>query len=121
MNLNADDIRGAIFCILELRRRMEDNDETVKPWLHQVAARYENALRMTRTRQQIACGDEQLDKEDETWIGSAEAAHILGWKIRQVQRHQTDLDGQFISGRLAFRQSRICEYAEEMNDARASA
>ena len=72
-------------------------------------------LAVSPSGQQNGSGEGQLSHEDQ-WIGSEQAAAILGWHIRTLRRRYADLDGRKVAGSLVFRESTVREYAEALTD-----
>jgi hypothetical protein len=71
-------------------------------------------LAVSASGQQNGGGEGQLSHEN--WIGSEQAAAILGWHVRTVRRRYADLDGRKVSGALVFRESTVREYSEALTD-----
>jgi hypothetical protein len=65
----------------------------------------------------LDCGGEELESDKR--ISAAEAAMILGWTKRTVQRRASDLDGEIVGNCWVFSQSVVVEYAEGMRSARS--
>lgn len=61
-------------------------------------------------RQRIEAAEVELDANLRR-VGTREAAHMLGWTTRRVQRHADMLDGQMVAGRLVFRVCDLHDYA----------
>lgn len=108
--LSDDDVRAAYYCASEVLRSRRLRGQPVPPWLAALVGRLDDEVRASRTRQEIV--GEQPQLEPKAWIGSAEAAALLGWSRRQVQRRAADLDGSRIGGRWLFREAVVIEYAE---------
>jgi hypothetical protein len=51
-------------------------------------------------------------------IGSKQAAAILGWEIRRVQRHTADLDGELVGDRWRYDERTVREYAKALQHCR---
>lgn len=104
MRLTDDEnlIRGAYYCCAEVLRNRRLSGQPVPAWLPTLYARLDAEVRVSRARHEIGC---QLRELEDEWIGTAEAAAILGWSQRRVQRRATDLGGQVVSGRWLFRES----------------
>ena len=110
MNLDSDGVRTAYYCAAWVLRSLEENRRPVPDWLRNHFDRLDSEVRMSRGRQEKCCVEPS--SEEETWIASPEAAQILGWSKRQVQRHAKDLAGQIVGGRWLFRESLVVECAE---------
>lgn len=105
--LSDDDIRGAYYCCAEVLRGRRLRGQPVPSWLRALYDRLDNEVRASRTRQESGSAEPEL-KPDE-WIGTAQAAVLLGWSRRRVQRRAADLDGQIVGGRWLFRESAVVE------------
>lgn len=119
-----DSERGhLLFCVAEVRRARATGKIPGNPqaaWLLRLLRRLELDVALSHTRH-----DDTADEpcsEHEALVGTREAATLLGWTTRKVQRHQTDLDGRKLaSGQLVFPANTVREYAEGLNDARTVA
>jgi hypothetical protein len=110
VDLTDVEVRQSFYCIgEELRARAAGKPPGPQPWLVKLARRY--WLEVSSTRQQFDGGRPELSHEDDNPIGTVEAASILRWNIRKVQRRSDDLDGRKIGGRLVFSESAVREYA----------
>lgn len=99
----------------EAVRRKNLRREPIEAWLATLYDRLDIKVRMSRARQENGCPAAESEVND-SWIGSPEAAAILGWSKRQVQRCAPDLDGQIVAGRWLFRESLVKEYASERDN-----
>lgn len=93
----------------------------VQPWLaeHLRALNLEYAV--SHERQAQSDHESPCDHDDE-WISSRQAANILRWSPRTVQRRATDLEGWWLSPRkVVFRESLVREYAEALTNDRDTA
>jgi hypothetical protein len=120
VNLSDDDLRAAYFCAAEVVRISRLGGRPISAGVRSFYDRLgvEIRVRLSRSRQEFDCVPEQLSVDRR--IGAAEAAMILGWSKRQVQRRCADLDGEKVGGRYLFRESIVTEYAEEKHDARSA-
>jgi hypothetical protein len=117
VNLSDDEKRQALFCCAEeLRARAAGKPPGVQPWLARLVRRLELEVAVSSSRHDDRDGSSR-SKGDE-WIGTAEAARILGWHPRRVQRHAADLDGRKFPTQLVFRESAVRDYAEGLTDGR---
>jgi hypothetical protein len=119
MNLSDDEVRQSFYCASEVLRARRRGAGPVLPWLVKLVRRYELELATSRSRQDHAGGMQPLDHEK--WIGTREAAAILGWTSRQVQRRAADLEGRKSSAGWIFLASNVIEYSEGLTHARDSA
>lgn len=116
MSLGERELRLALHCCNEeLRARNRGKPPGPQSWLVGLVRALElEVVTMSRSRQDPMpvppCS------EHEELVGSREAATILGWTVRQVQRHAADLDAQKLpSGQLVFQRGIVNEYREAMN------
>ncbi|WP_406817398.1 hypothetical protein [Mycobacterium sp. M23085] len=109
--LSDGDVHGAYYCVSEVVRGRRRCGQPVPAWLRALYDRLDAAVRAARTRPQHVAEGEQSEVVDK-WIGSPDAAALLGWSKRQVQRRAADLDGQIAGGRWLFREAVVIEYAE---------
>ena len=123
MKLSDNEVRHLLFCVDEVRRgrstgKIAGNPQA--PWLIRLIRRLEIEVTLSRVRQDDE-GDESPSKNEEI-VGAREAATVLGWTVRQVQRRAADLEGRKLaSGQLVFPAHVVREYAESLNDARTVA
>ncbi|MCK5751501.1 MAG: hypothetical protein KAH46_02215, partial [Mycobacterium sp.] len=90
------------------------------PWLARLLRRLELQYAVSQARRHEPA--DATCSNHEEFVGTREAATLLGWTTRQVQRRQTDLDGRKLaSGQLVFPANAVREYAEGLNDARTVA
>lgn len=118
MRLDDDAVRAAYACAAESLRNRVNQNVPVPFWLQSLYGRLDLEVRLSRTRQETDWDGEESEEKDSRWIGSPEAAAILGWSTRKVQRLAPDLDGQLTAGRWLFRESAVTDYAEAMRDGR---
>lgn len=64
----------------------------------------------SRRHVERVCREELGDKR----IGSRQAAALLGWNVRRVQRLRADLGGELVGDRLVFDERAVREYAEAL-------
>lgn len=108
--------RFALWCAAEeLRARHAGKLPGVQPWNAELVRALELELAVSSTRHESACSAEQSDYDDDDPIGTLDAARLLGWSMRRVQRHAGDLDGHAVGGRLVFQRTTVIEYREAMN------
>ena len=72
-------------------------------------ARVQAQLSTSRERNETGCGMEQLDESDDDYIGTAEAATVMGCTQRRVQQKIAggQLNAEIISGRYVLRRKDI--------------
>jgi hypothetical protein len=117
VNLTDSDLHAAYYCTAELVRSRRLGCRPIPAEVRRLYDRLtvEITLRMSRPRQEFDCNRAQLDSDKQ--IGAAEAAMILKWTKRRVQRRAADLDGQIVGGRWLFREHTVIEYREGLQDA----
>ncbi|CAM4374741.1 hypothetical protein MB901379_00487 [Mycobacterium basiliense] len=116
--LSPDEIRAALYGLGEFRDRRAIMGRPVPPSITALLSRLETIHRcpmadvmadVSRTRH-VSPGDATNSGE---WIGTKEAARMLGWHPRKVQRHAADLDGKHLGGRLWFQTRTVREYMKD--------
>jgi hypothetical protein len=110
VRLSDDDIRAAYYCCAEVLRGRRLCGQPVPAWLRRLYDRLDAEVRASRSRQENACQLPELEPDE--WISAQQAATILSWSKRHVQRRATDLDGRIIGGRWLFRREDVIDYAE---------
>jgi hypothetical protein len=113
VNLQGDELRAAYACAAEAVRGRVNRRAPVPQWLQKHFQRLDLEVRVSRTRPESSRAGEEFDDQDPRWIGTPEAAAILDWSTRKVQRLAADLDGQRVAGRWMFRESAVRDYAKE--------
>ncbi|OBF86947.1 hypothetical protein A5791_19825 [Mycobacterium sp. 852002-51163_SCH5372311] len=112
MRLDDTDVEAAYYGLSWFIRQCNLGGRPLPPEVGRLYARLDHRVRLSPTRHENGCADEdQSPSGEETWIGSSEAAQILDWSNRQVQRHAIDLGGQIVGGRWLFRESDVKDYA----------
>jgi hypothetical protein len=102
-------------CAEELRARAAGKPPGPQPWLRNLVRRLEMEVALSSSRQDEH-GDMPRSDHDDEWIGTVEAARILHWHQRQVQRRAADLEARKVAGKLVFRAATIHEYAEALKN-----
>ena len=98
----------------EVRRRVLNTPKPipVEGWMNYLLMRLDQEVRaMSSQRHEKSAAAEELDPEE--WIGTTDAAEILGLTVRQTQRLARDLDGKRVGRIWLFRRSIVEDYAEE--------
>jgi hypothetical protein len=114
VKLGDQEIRAAYYCASEILRSRRLGGQPIPAWLRRWYARLDAELKLSRTRQDFDAPAAELAAAQDLWIGTPEAAALLGWSLRQIQRRATDLEGRIIAGRYVFRESTVRTYAEEL-------
>lgn len=110
MILSGADVRAAYWCAAQVIRGRELHSHQVPPPVRALFDRLDAEVRMSRARHESDSRTAQLGSDQ--LIGVNEAADILGWTKRKVQRHATDLDGKRVAGQWVFSRSAVIEYLE---------
>ena len=112
MRLCEGEIRAAYYCASEILRSRRLGGQPIPAWLRRWHARLDAELKLSRTRQDFDAPAAELEAAQDLWIGTPEAAALLEWSQRQVQRRAPDLQGQMVAGRYMFRESVVRAYKE---------
>lgn len=116
MTLSERTLRNAIYCATQELVARENGkaaaNARVQPWNAELVRELELELAVSAAGQSDSADRACL--EHEIWIGSDQAARILGWHVRTVRRRRNDLGGQKIAGALMFPESAVREYAEAL-------
>ncbi|WP_207358222.1 hypothetical protein [Mycolicibacterium sp. S2-37] len=113
MTLDAAESRAVLHLVGALIR---ERAVAGRPCPHDVLAfhrRLAEAVEVSSRRQCEATCREELG---ESRIGTRQAAALLGWGPRRVQRHVADLGGELVAGRLVFDERAVIEYANALRD-----
>lgn len=114
MKLDDIEVQAAYYGLAAFVRQRKEACRPLPPEVGRLYERLDKRIRLSSTRHETCCGDEDPSRsQEETWIGSPEAAQMLSWSKRQVQRHADDLGGRIIGGRWLFRESDVRDYAAE--------
>lgn len=113
MILTGTDIRAAYWCAASVIRGRELHNHEVPPPVRALFNRLDAEVRLSRTRHESSSDRPQSEQD---LIGVAEAAAILGWSVRKVQRLASDLDGEMVACRWIFSRSTVNEYREGIAD-----
>jgi hypothetical protein len=112
MNLSSDEAQVAYNCVAAVMRGFTT---APAPWAVQhLYDRLDSEFRMSRTGPDCCCG--VAESEPETLISSRQAAAVLGYSKRHVNRIAKSLGGQDVDGVRVFCLSQVQEYAEGRND-----
>lgn len=111
VELSSDETRACLYALTELRGLYG-----ARPVPYPVITahqRLELAYRchVSPPRHQNESRTPELEDE---WITTKEAAQILGWNHRRVQRHRADLDGHRLGDRLVYPAHAVREYAKQI-------
>lgn len=99
---------------LALGAMIRDYAKAGRPTPRQVVALYrriDQACEVSSRRQLEVVRREELG---ESRVGSRQAAALLGWNVRRVQRHVADLGGEMVGDRLIFDERAVRQYAEAL-------
>jgi hypothetical protein len=111
VNLTGDDLRAAYYCVAEVVRSRRRTGASIPGWMKIHFDRLDTAVRLSPTRQAVAENGGRAPQSAHGIIGTAEAAAILGWSTRRVQREAGQLGGARVCGRLLFLRETIADYA----------
>jgi hypothetical protein len=102
--------RQLLYCTAEeLRARRAGKSPGVQKWNAELIRAVELELALSAPGQEPGTNESALSHD---WIGSDQAASILGWHVRTVRRRRAYLDGRKVAGALVFRESVVRQYAE---------
>jgi hypothetical protein len=121
VKLTPTEVRACLYAVAQFRRAAVMGGRRVPPSVAALADRLDRELRFgaSPARHQSDSGPGQLEPERtdaDQLIGTWQAAKLLGWTVRRVQRHRADLEGRLIGGRLVFRTNVVREYAQGLED-----
>jgi hypothetical protein len=119
VKLNPTEVRACLYAVSQFRRAAVMGGRRVPPSVAALADRLDRELRlgMSPTRQENDSATRQLEPERPAeLIGTTQAAKLLDWIPRRVQRHQADFDGRKVGGRLVFNASVVREYARGLEE-----
>jgi hypothetical protein len=107
------DVQAAYYCAANLVRRRQRTGEPIPNWLREHHARLDAQIRGLSRR---GHGDDEIGPSSgqlavQNLIGTKDAAQLLSWSTKKVERHQDDLGGQLVSDRLIFDRTTVLEYA----------
>jgi hypothetical protein len=111
VKLDRDETEVAYNCVAAVMRGFTT---APPPWAVQhLYERLDTEFRMSQPGPECRCGGEQ--SEPEKLISSRQAAALLGYSKRHVNRIAKSLGGQDVDGARVFRLSQVQEYAEGRN------
>jgi hypothetical protein len=112
VRLNRDEVNTAYHCVAAVIRGF---NTAPPPWaVRQLYERLNAELRRpSQSGPECCCGGEQ--SEAEKLISSRQAAELLGYSKRHVNRIAESLGGQVVDGSRVFRLSQVLDYAEGRN------
>jgi hypothetical protein len=115
------DTQAAYYCAASLVRRRTRTGEPIPAWLRQHHAGLDAEIRgmSRRGHEGGEIGPSSGQLEVQTLIGTKEAARLLSWSTKKVERHRRGLGGQLVSGRLIFDRSKVLEYARRIKNGRS--
>jgi uncharacterized membrane protein YccC len=106
-------IRHALYCAAEeLRARQAGKPPGPAPWNHDLLRALKHELALTHSRRAKPESETQSTHDDHE-IGTAQAAQLLGWPRRRVQRRAFELGGRPVAGRFLFDRNDIEQLAAE--------
>ena len=111
-------LHAAYYCAAAVIRSRRRNGTPIPDWLRTHYVVLDRQIRhpvSSQPRQHTDCDSPHSDDLDR-FISAAQAAVILGWNTRQVQRRATDLDGRRVGGRWLFRLADVENYRDEVEN-----
>jgi hypothetical protein len=112
VNWSRDDTITAYNCVAAVMRGFRT---APAPWaVTDLYDRLDAEVRMSQSGRECGCGGEE--SEQDKLISSREAAAILGFTKRHVNRIAESLGGEFVDRRWLFRESVVRQYAEGRNE-----
>ncbi|GAB3228223.1 hypothetical protein [Mycolicibacterium hippocampi] len=117
MNLSEDETQAALYCVTELVDRRRRAGVPVPNWMTKLGMRLKLASLMSPSGHESGCSE--TESEADRLIGTSEAATILQMTERHTRRIASDLDGEYIAGRLVFNLFTVTEYAQEKRNGRS--
>lgn len=119
IRLTGVDLELVLYCCsAELRARRRGKPPGVGRRLDSLVRRLELEVAVSRSRQESEGVETDSGYDDDEWIGTREAARLLRWNVRKVQRRKADLDGREVAGQLIFPARAVREYDEALTDGR---
>lgn len=112
--MNEDEILHAnYYCCADVIRSRRMKGQPIPEWLRLHYRHLDSAVRMSQPRPEASVsGSAGGQLEMSRLIGASQAAVILGWKTRQVQRRATELGGELIDGRWLFHMDTIYDFRD---------
>jgi hypothetical protein len=116
VRLRQDEVEAAYYAVAGFIRLCELDPRRSKPpppEVRRLYRKFDAAVRVSPTRHESGCGAEDAGPS-EVWIGSTEAARMVGWCPRQVQRRALELCGQrTVGGCWVFPLSEVVAFVAE--------
>jgi hypothetical protein len=115
VNLDNDEVRTALSVFAAFTRQLRIAGRTYPAKVDKLLDRLEREYQTpSRLRQACRAEREDLRAMNAVRIGTRQAAAILGWSVRTVQRHADDLDGELVGNGFVFPESTVIEYARRL-------
>ncbi|MGV0790488.1 hypothetical protein [Mycolicibacterium sp. XJ1819] len=102
VELNRDEVRAALHAVDAYRRGHAAAGRPVPALILALLRRLETIHHTTGVEESTCQSRVDLSGESEAWIGSGQAAELLGISPRAVWRRRRSLDGRQINGRWWF-------------------
>jgi hypothetical protein len=113
MRLSSSEIRTAYWCLAAMiRSRRHDVPRPVADLFDRLDTEFH---RMSQPRH--GATNNAGDPPQSRWIGTSEAATLLGLKDRAIQRNADTLGGEMVSGVLVFDRATVIAHKDGLADA----
>jgi hypothetical protein len=113
MRLSRSEVRTAYWCLATMiRTRRRDVPRPVADLFDRLDAELH---RMSQPRHETT--DDAGDPAQSRWIGTSEAATLLGLQDRTIQRNADTLGGEMVSGVLVFDRATVIAHKDGLADA----
>jgi hypothetical protein len=111
--LSRSEIRTAYWCLASMiRSRRHDVPTPVRDLFDRLDHEFH---RMSQPRHETNA--DTVDPAQSRWIGSREAAALLGLQDRTIQRNAETLGGVLVSGVLVFDRATVVAHKDRLSDA----
>jgi hypothetical protein len=111
MRLSGPEVRVAYYCLATMIRARRDVPGPVADLFDRLHTEFH---RMSQPRHEIT--EETGDPGSSKWIGTSEAAALLGLHDRTIQRSAEKLGGEVVSGVLVFDRATVVAHKDRLTD-----
>ncbi|AHC27822.1 MULTISPECIES: helix-turn-helix domain-containing protein [Mycobacteriaceae] len=119
MRFTDDDIAALLYCVTELVDRRARSGVNIPAWMLKLSARLDLTSALSARDHKLQSVGAALESEiGNSFVGTREAAKLLGLTEASVRRLATDLDGQKVGRDWVFKLSTVLQYAEERSNGR---
>ncbi len=113
MNLSSSEIRTAYWCLAAMiRSRHRDVPRPVADLFDRLETEFH---RVSQPRHETT--NNTSNPAQSRWIGTSEAAQLLGLQDRTIQRNAEKLGGEIVSGVLVFDRAALIAHKDGLTDA----